>query len=125
MKIRLTTRQGATVAEGELPPFNERPDVVFWGLRVFTLDGPSTAGVAGFAGLVVYREAFAVALVPEQCQLPAPRLVAVPPRSNDPARGAGHAALTACPHGYNVRETEEHSACESCVGTRYCRGEEP
>lgn len=54
MQVTLKTADGGFVTKGEILPFNEYPDVVFWGLRTFIkteLPGE-------------YKEAFCVALTP-------------------------------------------------------------
>lgn len=56
MKIRLETNDGGLVHETEIPPFNEAPAVILWGIRVFDEfeeDGDTK----------VYREVFAYHLV--------------------------------------------------------------
>ena len=52
MRVRLTVPSGGLVTEAEVPPFNQPPDVLLWGSRVFRflrLDD----------GVAVYVEAFA------------------------------------------------------------------
>lgn len=34
-KVRLETSNGELVVHGEVPPFNEAPDVLVWGTRIF------------------------------------------------------------------------------------------
>lgn len=57
-KIRLETDDGRYVANAEMPPFQEWPEVVIWGQRVFQLQ---TKGKEG--ELTVYREVFAMAVL--------------------------------------------------------------
>ena len=40
MQIVLRTNTGDYVHEEEIPNFNEPPNVLIWGLRIFTLDEP-------------------------------------------------------------------------------------
>ncbi len=60
MKVRLETAKGEFVTDGDMPPFNELPEVVMWGVRLFKL-------VAVEARLLdepaIYRECFAWYLV--------------------------------------------------------------
>lgn len=58
-KVQLQTSDGRAVTSGLIPPFSTHPDVIFWGTRTFTF---ATAG----AEALVYREAFAVALVSDE-----------------------------------------------------------
>lgn len=63
MKIRLETRDGGLVHESQIPPFNEAPDVIGWGDRVFVrLDMSPETSAGADDGVVVYRECFAYAL---------------------------------------------------------------
>lgn len=58
MKIHLCTAEGKSVLEENhlIPDFNEPPQVIFWGTRVFAYDSISVHDV------VQYREAFAYSL---------------------------------------------------------------
>lgn len=60
MKIKLETRDGSHVHEQEIPPFNEPPQVIFWGIRVFQMHAVEKRP----NGYTIYRECFAYALVP-------------------------------------------------------------
>lgn len=50
MKVKLFTRDGGLVRDGEIPPFHPPPEVISWGSRVFvwndeyTLDDPDVVG---------------------------------------------------------------------------------
>jgi hypothetical protein len=69
MKVRLFTKDGGFVHEQEIPPFNDAPDVIIWGLRMFVgpnIDGPVSAQYRDADDTYVYEEAFAYALVPER-----------------------------------------------------------
>lgn len=55
-KVRLMTKDGGFVTGGEVPLFDEPPDVVVWGERVFTYSHTDDETVD------VYVEAFFVAL---------------------------------------------------------------
>ena len=57
-KIRLETDDGRYVATAEMPPFQDWPEAVTWGQRVFQLQ---TKGKEGEP--TVYREVFAVAVL--------------------------------------------------------------
>lgn len=59
IKVNLETKDGQAVVAGLIPPFLELPAVITWGTRVFTLH--SERGQT--SGPIIYREAFAVALV--------------------------------------------------------------
>jgi hypothetical protein len=54
--VRLETKGGCFVCNGSIPPFHELPEVLLWGTRVFQFD-------CQLPTVIVYREAFAVALV--------------------------------------------------------------
>jgi hypothetical protein len=54
--VRLMTKDGGFVAGGKIPIFNEPPDVVGWGQRIFTYSHTDDETVD------VYIEAFSVAL---------------------------------------------------------------
>lgn len=56
MKVRLMTSSMELVATGTVPPFNQYPDVLIWGTRLFTFHHEDT-------GVGVYREAFAFYLM--------------------------------------------------------------
>lgn len=57
-RVRLETSNGGFVCTGTMPAFNQWPEVILWGTRVFQLE---TKGPEG--ELTVYTEVFAVALV--------------------------------------------------------------
>lgn len=69
-RVRLETRDGGFVASGQIPPFNQTPNVVIWGVRVFEKTDVIHEGA------LVYREGFAVYLAileekdPGQAALP-------------------------------------------------------
>lgn len=67
MKVKLQTSAGDLVAEKEIPDFNEAPDVLIWGDRVFMRDdghGDNTFNIELTAQLVaVYSEAFSYLIV--------------------------------------------------------------
>jgi hypothetical protein len=56
-RVKLMNGGGFRVVEGEVPEFNEPPEVVVWGERFFRYEG------TGRDGTWLYREAFTVALV--------------------------------------------------------------
>jgi hypothetical protein len=62
MKVKLYTRGDGFVTEGELPPYNEPPEVLFWGERVFVRD---PWRVDNSDEWVRYTEAWSTALVAE------------------------------------------------------------
>jgi hypothetical protein len=55
-EVRLYTKDGHFVHKGMIPPFNEPPDVIFWGSRHFKFSEES--GNAWF-----YKECFGYALI--------------------------------------------------------------
>jgi hypothetical protein len=55
--VRLMTKDGDFVIGGKVPLFNEPPEVVVWGQRIFTYSHTDNEAVD------VYVEAFSVALV--------------------------------------------------------------
>lgn len=59
MQVKLYTAEGGFVHEARIPPFNEAPKVVFWGIRVFAFHAMEKRP----DGAVEYREVFAYALV--------------------------------------------------------------
>lgn len=62
MKIALTTAEAALVTHAEIPDYlTGPPAVVGWGDRVFQLHAPATSPETA----AIYREVFAVALVPD------------------------------------------------------------
>lgn len=64
IRIKLFTRDGGFVTEGEMPPFLTLPDVIVWGERVFIAPQVDAAVRAAEhrAGEVAYVEAFAWAM---------------------------------------------------------------
>jgi len=55
--VRLVTKDGGFVTSGKVPLFNEPPEVIIWGQRIFTYSQTDDEAVD------VYVEAFSVALV--------------------------------------------------------------
>lgn len=67
MKVKLFTRTGGFVHEQEIPPFNEQPDVILWGERVFktmSVDNPAASPENYEPDDYPYEEAWTYALVP-------------------------------------------------------------
>jgi hypothetical protein len=69
MKVRLFTRDGGYVADAEIPPFNEFPDVIIWGERFFVAPDVDRVPrpVLEFHAVEeqhAYVEAFTYAIVP-------------------------------------------------------------
>lgn len=58
-RVALETKQNELVCNGMIPPFNELPEVIGWGDRVFKLRAPNTSEDTA----AIYTEVFAVALV--------------------------------------------------------------
>jgi hypothetical protein len=59
MNVQLETRTGDLVTTGRVPPFNEPPEVLLWGVRVFRLHDKGD----GMVRPTIYREAFATYLI--------------------------------------------------------------
>lgn len=59
IRVALETKQNELVVNGMIPPFNELPEVIGWGDRVFKLTAPHTSSETA----AIYTEVFAVALV--------------------------------------------------------------
>lgn len=58
--FRLATKDGAHVADVNVPPFKDYPDVLIWGERVFQFHSAATAD--GDPCTAEYREAFCFAV---------------------------------------------------------------
>jgi hypothetical protein len=63
MLVRLYTAAGGFVVAAELPDFNEYPQVIFWGTRVFWRPEENWLDANRVAR---YTEAFACSILPEQ-----------------------------------------------------------
>lgn len=55
--VRLMRKDGGFVTTGQVPLFNEPPEVIIWGQRIFTYSHTDDESVD------VYVEAFSVALI--------------------------------------------------------------
>lgn len=61
MKIKLETSEGHLVHKAQVPfPMSDAPEVVYWGIRVFTKHATEKRP----NGFTIYREVFALALIP-------------------------------------------------------------
>lgn len=72
MICELTTSDGEFVVRIQIPPFNEPPEVIGWGNRVFVhhrLSHVLFSGERNVRSEPVYREAFTFAAIPGTCEV--------------------------------------------------------